>query len=86
MNERIKELIRQAGGIGYDDNNVMPAILVGNEQVKQFAELIIEETLDQVDERTYDRGNTQWYEDDKKWVRLHFGYGEMHQMIKVLTK
>jgi len=41
----------------------------------KFAELIVEETLKQVDERTYCRGETSWYNDDKDWIRLHFGYG-----------
>ncbi len=43
---------------------------------RKFAKLVIEETLKQVDERCYTRGENQWYyDDDKKWVRLHFGYG-----------
>lgn len=31
----------------------------------------------EVDERTFCRGETSWYDDDKKWIRLHFGYGEL---------
>lgn len=52
----------------------------GREQIfstTKFAELIVEETLKQVDERTYCRGETSWYNDDKDWIRLHFGYGKL---------
>jgi hypothetical protein len=46
--------------------------------LQRFTELVVEETLRQVDERTYGRGENQWYyDDDKRWVRLHFGYGEL---------
>jgi hypothetical protein len=72
MNERIEELMAQAGArfeflhtVHYDDF-----------QYRKFAKLIIEETLKQVDERVYGRGENSWYyDDDKRWVRLHFGYG-----------
>jgi hypothetical protein len=54
---------------------------------EKFAELIIEETLRQVDERCYGRGENQWYyDDDKKWVRLHFGYGELSHIAKGVKK
>ena len=43
MNERIKELLKQAGGIGHDDdgNELTPA-LVGT-SLEKFAELIVRE-------------------------------------------
>ena len=57
---------------GDEYSSVMP-------DLERFAKLIIEETLKQVDERTYGRGENQWYyDDDKRWIRLHFGYGEIH--------
>ena len=45
MNERIKELIAQVGGIGHDDdgNELTPA-LVGK-SLESFAELILEEVF-----------------------------------------
>lgn len=50
---------------------------------ENFAKLVIEETLTQVDERVYGRGeNTWYYEDDKQWVHLHFGYGELAKWQK----
>jgi hypothetical protein len=43
MNERIKELIAQAGGIEHDDDgNELTPVLVGKELAK-FADLIIQE-------------------------------------------
>ena len=43
MNERIKELLGQAGGIEHDeDGNELTPILVGKDLVK-FAELIVRE-------------------------------------------
>jgi hypothetical protein len=45
---------------------------------EKFAKLLVEETLKQVDERCYGRGENQWYyEDDKKWIRLHFFGGKL---------
>lgn len=41
MNERIKELIKQAGGVRYDDdNNELTPMLVGK-SLEKFAELLI---------------------------------------------
>lgn len=55
--------------------------------IMQFAQLVIEETLNQVDERVYGRGENSWYYDaDKKWVRLHFGYGELYDEIMAGAK
>ena len=43
MNERIKELIAQAGGIEHDDDgNELTPVLVGKE-LEKFADLIIQE-------------------------------------------
>ena len=45
---------------------------------EKFAKLIIKETLEQVSERTYGRGENQWYyKDDERWIKLHFGYGAL---------
>ena len=84
MNEKINELFKRAGG-KTSIHNLMSNPMqqreyseLWNENIQKFAQLIIEETLKQVDERVYGRGENQWYyEDDKKWVRLHFGYGEL---------
>ena len=72
MNERIKELAIEAG---FDA--VSMVVFDIKQDLEKFAKLIIEETLNEVDERCYGRGENQWYDDDKQWVRLHFGYGEL---------
>ena len=43
MNERIKQLVKQAGAIGYDDDgNELTPVLVGKD-LEKFAELIVRE-------------------------------------------
>ena len=74
MNERLQALVEKA------KKKVPHGILTPDKWIEkyneEFAKLIVEETLTQVDERCYGRGENQWYyEDDKEWVRLHFGYG-----------
>jgi len=71
MNAQIKLLADQCYYI-----NTYTDIEMFNEE--KFAELIIESTLNQVDEQVYGRGENSWYyDDDKKRIRLHFGYGEL---------
>ena len=68
MNEEIKKLATKAG---FDPAALARMGLVP--QVDKFVKLLIEETLKQVDERCYGRGENQWYyEDDKRWIRMHF--------------
>lgn len=80
MNERIRKLAKKSG-FSLDSTGIYTAKLEHlpiTKNIEKFAESIIEETLKQVDERVYSRGENQWYyEDDKKWVRLHFGYGDL---------
>ena len=46
MNEHIKELIRQSGGLSYgDDNQELTPMLVG-EGLEKFAEAIIKDIID----------------------------------------
>ena len=74
MNERIKNFYDQ---VGLDFENFQ-RVTVTKGDMEKFAELIVEETLKQVDERVYGRSENQWYyEVDKNWIRLHFGYGEL---------
>lgn len=75
MNKYIEQLALAAGSTHKQSLGVYQ--FYGNE-LETFVALIVEETLRQVDERTYGRGENQWYyDDDKRWVRLHFGYGEL---------
>lgn len=74
MSDRVKELAKKAGLIapyGSDREGLRDF------DYREFAKLIIEETLKEVDERCYGRGENSWhYEDDKKWIRMHFGIGK----------
>ena len=79
MNERTLELYQQAidHTIDYHDKNPKAKQKeLDKICASRFSQLIVEETLKQVDERTCCRGETSWYNDDKDWVRLHFGYGK----------
>ena len=71
MNERIKELLKQSCGFEYDeDGNEL--ILVGKDLAK-FAELIIQECLDQLHvgdtDEDYDKG-AYW---SREQIKNHFG-------------
>lgn len=77
MNEQIEKLLTQSAEYASvkEPTDRLAWQLVHWEK---FAKLIIEETLNQVDEQCYGRGENQWYyDDDKRWIRLHFGYGEL---------
>lgn len=73
MTKLIRKLMKQAIADVSDDG--------GNYTCAQYStrltELIVEETLREVDERTNCHSQNSWSDHDKKWVRLHFGYGEL---------
>ncbi len=83
MNERLRELAEQAGLVRNGDFGMKRwegphSDSISDQDLDKFAKMIIEETLNQVDEQCYGRGENQWYyDDDKRWIRLHFGYGEL---------
>lgn len=46
MNERIKEILKLCNGIHYDDdNNEITPMLVGYDNIEQFAKLLIQECV-----------------------------------------
>ena len=71
MNERIKELLREAGGLNFgEDGEELAPSLVG-ESVAYFAELIVEAVLDKVKERAYYTGDRDWSDEvDRPWIQL----------------
>lgn len=86
MDPKIRELVKQARG-HFDVHNLMSnpvqhreSIELWDENIVRLVKLVVEETLEQVDERTYHRGDTSWYNSDKDWVRLHFGYGALAEI------
>ena len=81
MDDKIRELVKKARG-NFAVHNLMSnppqhreSIELWDENIVRLVKLVVEETLEQVDERTAPRGETSWYEEDKDWIRLHFGYG-----------
>jgi len=77
MNERIEKLARQveAGYIPRYDMWQMDS-----ETVQQFAELLIEDVLNEVKERAYYTGDRDWSDEvDRPWIQLEFGYGKLYE-------
>ena len=78
MNERIRELMAQAGfdPSAIERMGIMP-------QAEKFAELIIAKVLDEVAERAYYSGDRAWSDElDRRWVELEFGIGELAELKK----
>ena len=72
MNERIQELLKQAGGIQHDeDGDELTAILVGKD-LEKFAELIVKECMEVAN--TYQNVGGNCYVDDM--IAKHFGVEE----------
>ena len=64
MNERIKELAKQAGFLNKDE-----------ESIEYFAELIVKECIDLVEGYTKQRTHTTFYKAEEQ-IRKHFGVEE----------
>ncbi len=85
MNERIRELVKQAGG-HFSTHNLMSnpiqhreSIELWDDRIEKFAELLIEDVLDEVNERAYYTGDRDWSDEvDRPWIQLEFGYGSLH--------
>lgn len=85
MNERIRELVKQAGG-HFSTHNLMSnpiqhreSIELWDDHIEKFAELLIEDVLDEVKERAYYTGDRDWSDEvDRPWIQLEFGYGSLH--------
>jgi len=85
MNERIKQLAKEAGYYLYDLTETHECKTVETDSkdewitLEKFAELIVEATLTQVAERAYYTGDRVWCDElDRPWVQLEFGYGSLH--------
>ena len=64
MNERIKQLVRQAGFLNKDE-----------ESIEYFAELIVKECIDLVEGYTKQRTHTTFYKAEEQ-IKQHFGVEE----------
>ena len=73
MNERIQELLKQAGGIQHDeDGDELTAILVGKD-LEKFAELIVRECANICMEMS---ANGALAKDCAYWIKNDFGVEE----------
>jgi hypothetical protein len=71
MNERIRELAKQADeGYTGDSKDDMGAALVGNDAILKFAELIVIECANYINQRTLD------WDADLRWI-FNDGSGDM---------
>ena len=82
MNERIDKLLFKAGayfggeGVVYD-----------NFDPKKFSKLLIEDVLNEVQERAYYTGDRDWSDEvDRPWIQLEYGYGKLHDAKKGIVK
>ena len=70
MNERIKELIKAAGGIGHDDDGQELTLMLVGSGIEKFAELIVKECAEYA-EHELDMAGYK-----KKFMLKHFGVEE----------
>ena len=78
MNERIRQLLKQAGGIQHDeDGDELTAFLVGKD-LEKFAELIVQECVQVCANRGkhHDGLYSAWADDCSKRIGKHFGVEE----------
>lgn len=77
MNERIKELAKQAGHRYVPSSNSGPLrVDYLTPEMQRFAELIVAKVLDEVATRAFVSGDRAWSDDvDRPWIELEFGLG-----------
>jgi hypothetical protein len=79
MNERFKQLIKAAGGIGHDeDGQELTPMLVGS-SLEKFAELIVQEMCSVLDKAQWDKGEDWICADGTRiipQIKEHFGVEE----------
>ena len=75
MNERIKELVRQAGVTWLDGNphGVNHYYITSEQQMEKFAELIVQECIAAIESRAVEKPMSEYY---IKQIEEHFGVEE----------
>lgn len=78
MNKRFKELAFQAGGITYDDdNNESTPMLIGEDQIEHFAEMIVTRCASIVSlykrDNMQDKAIAETMEQAYREIKLSFG-------------
>lgn len=74
MNKTLAAFASKAGF----DIGIHEGMVLGNfadmHRLEKFSKFLIEDTLKEVDDCCYGRGENSWcYEKDKKWIRNQFG-------------
>jgi hypothetical protein len=87
MNERIKQLVKKAGGHFQTHNlasnpvQYRESIELWDDRIEKFAKLLVEDVLNEVKERAYYTGDRDWSDEvDRPWIQLEFGYGPLQEM------
>lgn len=78
MNQRINNFVLQARQLATSDTADHGKCFDLDRFHEKFAELIVKETLDAVNERAYYTGDRNWSDElDRQWVELEFGMGPL---------
>jgi len=73
MNERLHDIMMEA------TKDMPHCYYWPGEYVEKFAELLIEDVLNEVKDRAYYTGDRDWSDEvDRPWIQLEFGYGSLH--------
>jgi hypothetical protein len=73
MNERIQELLEQAGGGYFDeDGNALSAALIGKD-IEKFAELLISECVTKIENEAAQYAEPVWAFELVNDIHEHFG-------------
>lgn len=82
MNERIKELRRQATLVETYTTNSGTVAEGKSVDLEKFAQLIVAKVLDEVATRAFVSGDRAWSDDiDRPWVELEFGIGKLAELL-----
>lgn len=81
MNKRIEKLANIWANRRVADPKLGIAYTFNQRALEVFAQKVVEETLDQVQERAYYTGDRDWSDEvDRPWIQLEFGYGSLHDV------
>jgi hypothetical protein len=84
MNPRIERLARQVGACYIPRYDMWQ---MDSETMQEFAQLLIEDVLDEVKDRSYYTGDRDWSDDvDRPWIQLEFGYGKLQDAKNGIVK
>ena len=83
MHKQIKELVGQAGLHKFLTKLPVEDRVVMQDALEEFAKLIVEKTLNEVNERAHYSGDRTWSnEADRQWIELEFGIGPLAEIKK----